>query len=158
MSLKDNLLKLTKNSGGPYALVNKGIKKGLITSILQEKNTRLSNVRMIADALEVPIELLIADERVIEMDLKSVCAEPPEIYVSRDIEEHLLLSQYRNLSPEEKQFVRKLIEIFHGTNEQDKVAIKYNIDSFHRNKDTITRVEVDYAKDARQEIKKTNCQ
>ena len=152
MSLKNNYLKLTKSLGGPYALIDKGIKKGLITSILQDKDTRLSSIRMIAKALEVPVELLIAEEH--EPQIKIV-SEQPESYGFQGIEEHLLISQYRKLSPEERPFIKKLMEIFQGANEQDKVSVKYNIDSFHRNKDTVTRVEADYVKDARKELKKT---
>lgn len=57
------------------------------------------------------------------------------------IEEHQLLSQYRKLSPEEKPFVQKLIEIFQSVNEQNKVAVKSNIDSFHLGKDIVARAQ-----------------
>lgn len=152
MSFKNNLIKLTENFGGPYFLVKKGIKRGLITSILQGSDTGLSNVFMIANALEVPIGLLIGEDKKSNADK---IREPREIYGIQAIEEHQLIVHYRGLLPEERSFIIKLIEIFKGTNEQDKVAVKYNIDSFHRNKNTATRVEADYVKDARTVLKKT---
>lgn len=59
MSFKNNYIELTKKYGGPYSLVKKGIKKGIIESIMQGSMPSLDRAYIIAQALGVSLERLL---------------------------------------------------------------------------------------------------
>lgn len=52
---------------------------------------------------------------------------------------------------DERKYLNKLIDILRGANEQNKVAIKTNIDSFHINRNEKIKIQEDYTKEIRSE-------
>lgn len=142
MSLKDNYLKSTKNLGGPYSLTKKGIKRSVIGSILEGKDVRISNILKVTKALGITVEALVTGEAEKE---HMVCEEP--------------LTYLRNLQPftdEEKKYLVKVLDILRGPNEQGKVALKTNIDTFHLTYTEKIEVQEDYTKDVRRKKKDCN--
>ena len=141
MSVKDNYLKLSEKFGGPYSLVKKGIKRGLIDSIVQGKDVRISNVKQIAEALGVTVGVLVGEKK--PEDLHKDRREP--------------------FNDVEREYVRKLLDILRGTNDQAKAAIMFNIDTFHPLFSKEEAVDTDYLKKLKacrkepkaEEIKKT---
>lgn len=64
MSLKDNYITLTKKLGGPYTLLSKGIKRGIINSIMRGSYPKINEAYEVAKALGVSLErLLIGEDR-----------------------------------------------------------------------------------------------
>lgn len=102
MSIKDNYLKLSEKFGGPYALVKKGIKRGLIDSIVQGKDVRISNVIQIAQALGITVGELIGEEV-----------------------EKISRVQYNQ---EEVKYIDKLLAILRGHDEVKKAVVKGVLD------------------------------
>ncbi len=103
-SLKDNFLELTKKFGKPYSLRAKGIKTGIINSILKGCIPKLNEAYEVAKVLGVTMEELLTGN----YDAKKI------------------------YSPEEQKYVDKLIHILRG-NEEDKITtIKTNLDSLKR--------------------------
>lgn len=60
MTFKDRYLQETKKFGGPYALEALGVKKGIITGILNGSIPKANNALKIADALKVDLRWLIS--------------------------------------------------------------------------------------------------
>ncbi len=102
MSLKDNYIKLSEKFGGPYAMVKKGIKGGLINSIMAGKDVRISNVIQIAHALGVTVGELIGEE----------VAKIP-------------IAQYNQ---EEVKYIDKLVSVLRGHDESKKATVKGVLD------------------------------
>lgn len=107
MSLKYNYIKLSEKFGGPYSLVKKGIKKGLIDSVLQDSDVKVSNVIQIALALGVSVEELIV-------------AEKPDGEVAK-----IPLVEYNN---EEVKYIDKLLSVLRGHDEAKKSTVKGVLD------------------------------
>lgn len=102
MSIKDNYIKLSEKFGGPYSLMKKGIKQGLINSIMQGKDVRISNVIQIANALGVTVGELIGEE----------VAKIP-------------LVRYND---EEVKYIDKLASVLRGHDEAKKATVKGVLD------------------------------
>ncbi len=102
--LKDNFLELTKKFGKPYSLRAKGIKTGIINSILKGCIPKLNEAYEVAKVLGVTMEELLTGN----YDAKKV------------------------YSPEEQKYVDKLLYILRGNEEDKKTAIKINLDSLKR--------------------------
>lgn len=107
MSLKYNYIKLSEKFGAPYSLVKKAIKKGLIDSVLQDSDVKVSNVIQIALALGVSVEELIV-------------AEKPDGEVAK-----IPLVEYNN---EEVKYIDKLLSVLRGHDEAKKSTVKGVLD------------------------------
>lgn len=107
MPIKDHYIKLSEKFGGPYALMKKGIKGGLINSIMAGKDVRISNVIQIALALGVSVEELIG-------------AEKPDGEVAK-----IPLVEYNN---EEVKYIDKLLSVLRGHDEAKKSTVKGVLD------------------------------
>ncbi len=62
MSLKDNYIELTKKFGGPYTLLSKGIKRGIINSIMKGGYPKINEAYEVAKVLGVSLERLLTGE------------------------------------------------------------------------------------------------
>ncbi len=107
MSIKENYLKLSEKFGGPYTLMKKGIKRSLITSIMEGKDVRISNVIQIALALGVSVEELIG-------------AEKPDGEAAK-----IPLVEHNN---EEVKYIDKLLSVLRGHDEAKKSTVKGVLD------------------------------
>jgi len=71
MSLKDNYLKLTANN--PYSLTRKGIKRGIIQSIMRGSMPKVNEAYEVAKALGVTVErLLIGKDESVNEDVEKI--------------------------------------------------------------------------------------
>lgn len=120
MSLKDNYLKSAKKFGGPYAVIKFGIKRGLITSIMQGSDIGISKAYEISKVLGVSLEELYPGWTQAER-----ISEHPELYG---------MPGYP-YSPDERHYIALLTEILRGKNQKNARAIKENIEAFHYSKD-----------------------
>lgn len=101
MSLKRNYIELTKKFGGPYTLISKGLKKGVINSIMRGGYPKINEAYEVAKVLGVTMEELLTGNY-----------DEKKIY-----------------SPEEQKYVDKLVYILRGNEEDKKTTIKTNLDS-----------------------------
>ena len=84
MSFKDNYLELTKNMGGPYSLISKGVKRTIIESIMSGSMPSLANAHTVAKVLGVSLEkLLTGEEPVPEVPDKEKFYEPVPLVAGR---------------------------------------------------------------------------
>ena len=120
MSLKENYLKLSKKFGGPYVVIKFGIKRGLITSIMQGSDIGVSKAYEISKVLGVSMEELYPGGPRVER-----ISEHPELYG---------MPGYP-YSPDEQHYIGLLTEILRGKNKKNSRAIKENIEAFHYSKD-----------------------
>ena len=75
-SLKDNFLELSKKSGKPYSLRAKGIKTGIINSILKGCIPKLNEAYEVAKVLGVTMEELLTgnyNEKIIYSRKNKIC-------------------------------------------------------------------------------------
>ncbi|OHB39912.1 MAG: hypothetical protein A2099_07960 [Planctomycetes bacterium GWF2_39_10] len=100
-SLKDNFLELTKKFGKPYSLRAKGIKTGIINSILKGCIPKLNEAYEVAKVLGVTMEELLTGNY-----------DEKKIY-----------------SPEEQKYVDKLIDILRN-NDNSKITTTKNFLDF----------------------------
>lgn len=122
MSLKDNYLKSAKKFGGPYAVIKFGIKRGLITSIMQGSDIGISKAYEISKVLGVTMEELYPGGPQAER-----ISEHPELYG---------MPGYP-YSPDERHYIGLLTEILRGENKENAKLVKGNIAAFHKLKDTL---------------------
>ena len=108
MSLKLNYLELSKKFGGPYTLIKKGIKRGWIDSITQGSDIGLSKAIEVSKILGVTAEELYTGKKGGE--------SKEEIYTQ-----------------EEQKYIKKLVQILRGNEEDKKTTIKTNLNSLKRN-------------------------
>lgn len=114
MSLKNNYIKLSKKFGGPYALIKKGISRGIIGSILKGRDIGVSGAYEVAKALGVTIdELYLGTEKA--QEIRKEAAE----YWGR----------YRPRTQEEERYIGKLLEIMRGTDDEAKIMVKKILDN-----------------------------
>ncbi len=62
MSLKNNYIKLSKKFGGTHVLINKGLKRSIIDSIMRGSDISVSNAYEVAKILGVSVERLLTGE------------------------------------------------------------------------------------------------
>lgn len=103
-SLKDNFLQLSKKFGKPYSLESKGIKKGIIQSILKGSIPKISEAYEVAKVLGVSMEELLTGK-----------FEERKIY-----------------SPEQQKYINKLIDILNGNDDHKKITITTMLDNLKR--------------------------
>lgn len=120
MSLKDNYLKSAKKFGGPYAVIKFGIKRGLITSIMQGSDIGISKAYEISKILGVTMEELYPGGPQVER-----INEHPELYG---------MPGYP-YSPDEQHYIGLLTEILRGESKENAKLVKGNIAAFHKLKD-----------------------
>jgi len=84
MSLKNNYIEQSKKFGGPYALINKGISKGLIDSIMRGSIPKADGLISIAKFFDTTVEELVSSEdaktvttlmKVTQLDRDALAAE-----------------------------------------------------------------------------------
>jgi hypothetical protein len=105
MSLKENYLKFAEKYGGPYTLIKFGIKRGLITSIMDGSDIGVSKAHEIAKILGITME---------------------ELYTGKKGGE----SKEENYTPEEQEYINKLIYILRGKEEDKKTITKTTLDIY----------------------------
>ncbi|MBM4056508.1 MAG: hypothetical protein FJ264_17950 [Planctomycetes bacterium] len=103
-SLKDNFLDLSKKFGKPYSLRNKGIKKGIIDSILKGSIPKINEAYEVAKVLGVTMEELLTGG----------------------------FNKRKIYTPEQQKYIDKLIEILNGKDEGKKTTIKTILDNLIR--------------------------
>ncbi len=59
MSLKDNYIELSKKLGGPYSLISRGVKEGIVRSIMRGSIPRAHELYEVAKVLGVTVERLL---------------------------------------------------------------------------------------------------
>lgn len=104
-SLKDNFLELSKKFGKPYSLESKGIKKGIIQSILKGSIPKISEAYEVAKILGVTME---------------------ELYTGKKRDE----PKEENYTPEEQKYIDKLIYILRGKEEDKKTITKTTLNVY----------------------------
>lgn len=114
MSFKDNYIRLSKNIGGPYSLVSKGVKMGVVTGIMRGSIPAADKALQIAKILGVTVEELLTGESKERMLLVKEAAP------------------FYGYAKEEREYIDKLIELFRTKDEDTKKAIMQNIDTFLR--------------------------
>lgn len=110
-SFKNNYLEFTKVLGGPYSLMSRGIKRGVITGIMRGSMPSIDNAYKIAQVLGVSLEHLLTGQA---PDKISMIAESPSMYYT----------------DQEKEYTDKLLTIFRAKNDDTIAAITQNIDQF----------------------------
>lgn len=104
MSLKDNYIKLSKKFGGTHALINKGLKKSIVNSIMRGSDIGTTKAYEVAKVLGVTMEELLTGNY-----------EEKKVY-----------------SPDKQKYIDKLIEILNGNDDQKKNAIITILDNLKR--------------------------
>ncbi|MCC7202409.1 MAG: hypothetical protein IT393_07110 [Nitrospirae bacterium] len=107
-SLKDNYIEFSKNHGGTHALISKGIKKGIVNSIMRGSIPKANELYEVAKVLGVTVEELLTGDN-------------PDVVLLQD--------------KDEKEYVEKLLRIFREKQDKTIVAIKQNIEAFLDNPD-----------------------
>ena len=105
MSLKENYIKLSKKFGGPYTLISKGLKKGVINSIMRGGYPKINEAYEVAKTLSVTIEELLTG--------KKGGKAKEEIY-----------------TPKEQIYIDKLIQILREKDENKKTIIKTTLNVY----------------------------
>lgn len=113
ISLKNNYIELSKKFGGPYSLISKGIKRGIITGILRGSMPKINEAYVVAKVLGVTLEQLLGEKEI----------EPP---TPDTIELH---------DKTEREYVEKLLIILRTKQDKTVKAIIQNIDAFMDNPD-----------------------
>lgn len=105
MSLRDNYIELSKKFGGTHSLINKGLSKSIVNSIMNGNDIRVSSAYKVAKVLNVTIE---------------------ELYTGKKRGE----SKEENYTPEEQKYIDKLIYILRGKEEDKKTITKTTLDIY----------------------------
>lgn len=111
-TLKNNYIELSKKFGGTHALISKGIKKGIVNSIMRGSIPKANELYKVAKILGVTVEELLTGEHKESM--------------------HKKVAPFYGYTKEEKEYIDKLIELFRTKDEDTKKAIMQNIDTFLR--------------------------
>jgi len=104
MSLKDNYIKLSKKHGGTHALISKGIKQGIVNSIMKGCMPKINEAYEVAKVLGVTMEELLTGS----------------------------FNEKKVYTPEQQKYIDKLIEILNGKDEGKKTTIKTILDNLIR--------------------------
>lgn len=105
MSLRDNYIELSKKFGGTHSLINKGLTKSIVNSIMNGNDIRVSSAYEVAKVLNITIE---------------------ELYTGKKGSE----SKEENYTPEEQKYIDKLIYILRGKEEDKKTITKTTLDVY----------------------------
>lgn len=145
MSLKDNYLRYAKKLGGNYAICHKGIKDHVIASILRGSDISVSKAYEVAQALGITVEELYTGVGKTQQNstLTGAVVEEPVIYHAK----------FQSVSPEDRVYVDKLIDVLAGNNDHAKVAVKTNIDFFHEHHKEKATITENYLKELALHIK-----
>lgn len=99
-SFKENFLELSKKIGKPYSLRSKGIKKGIIDSIMKGSMPKINEAYEVALVLGVTIEeLYVGTKKVLEIREESAS----------------YWGKYRPRNQEEEKYIGKMYDILRGT-------------------------------------------
>lgn len=104
MSLKDNYLKLSKKLGSPYGIMKKGISRGIIGSILKDRDISLSRAYEVAKILGVTMEELLTGSY-----------EEKKVYTQ-----------------EQQKYIYKLIDILNSNDDHKKITITTMLNNLKR--------------------------
>lgn len=115
-SFKDNYIELSKKFGGKYALLKKGIKRGVIQGILRGSIPKANEAYLVAQALNVTLEELITGKSIEENVSQNVVSGTHR--VNKDPEDKHLIEKFReilkNSDQEHIQAITNIINIFCG--------------------------------------------
>ena len=141
MSLKENYLKFSKNTGGKYGIVKKGVKRSVIESLLTGYKINVYDAYEIAKALGITVEELITKE--------------PTKNASFDIDKDILkITELLDQYPEFKTTILQLLENLSKIKELESI----DINSFIKKLNEIETVIMEYTPgwENREAINKTN--
>lgn len=104
MPLKENYIKLSEKFGGTYTLISKGIKKGVINSIMRGGYPKINEAYEVAKILGVTMEELLTGK----FDEKKVYTH------------------------EQQKYIDKLIDILNSNDNHKKITITTMLDNLKR--------------------------
>lgn len=104
MSLKSNYIELSKQFGGTHTLINKGLKKSIVDSIMRGSDIGVSKAYEAAKILGVTMEELLTGS----FDEKKV------------------------YSQEEQKYIDKIVSIIRNNDEQKKTTVTTMLDNLKR--------------------------
>lgn len=104
MSFKNNYIELSKKFGGPYALITKGVKKGVINSIMRGGYPKINEAHEVAKVLGVTMEELLTGN----------------------------YNEEKIYSTEEQKYINKLIDILRSNNNTKISTTKNFLDLIKR--------------------------
>ena len=120
MSLKDNYLELARKHGGPYALMKKGVKKGIVNSILRGSIPAADELLRVARVLDSSIEELLEG--------KKSAIQKGDTAPNLSLAEAVVDYKTEKPTKEEQAYCDKLVDVLR--NPETKKAIQENIDTF----------------------------
>lgn len=124
MTLKSTFERLCEPSGGPYGLIKKGIKRGVIQSIMRGSTPKANELYEVAKILGVTVEYLLTEKEPAQ-------SEPRQLPLMTETEHEL---------------VEDLLMILRGRNKSNAEAIKSNVKAFAATSDYIPAAEPDKKK------------
>ncbi len=116
--LKENFLELCKKFGKPYSLRKKGIKKGIIDSILKGSMPKINEAYDVAKVLGVTMEELLTGKK-----------------GSENGTQFSISNEFGLLSNEEKKLLTMAMGVLRGSNKDNADALKSTIKALYKTHD-----------------------
>jgi hypothetical protein len=124
LSFKNRYIKLsTEKFGGPYALISRGIKKGIVQSIMKGSMPKIHEAYKVAKILGVSLETLLTGKAAGETWPLTIAESPAPYH---------LAGAGKVITDQEEEYIGKLLVILRRKDEGMKQTIMLNIDQFLR--------------------------